>query len=109
MKWDNVGYDASLLTKTCNIKANQSVKYSFASKGHQELAVVAEPGGLITLKIHATNSKGLNIRFDDVNDIKKGRQQRKASFDLPTDVRNTVELEIINCTNNNISCVIISN
>ena len=109
MKWDNVSYDASLLTKTCNIKANQSVKYSFASKGHQELAVVAEPGGLITLKIHVTNTKGLDQRFDDVIDIKKGRQQRKASFDLPSNVRNSVELEIINCTNSNISCVVISN
>lgn len=54
-------------------------------------------------------SRGLNLRFDDVVDIKKGRQQRQVSFDLPSNVRNEVELEIINCTNNDIECVVISN
>lgn len=101
--------DNSLLTKTGFVKAGQSTKYTFASKGHQEIAVVAEPGGLITLKIHVTNRAGLDKRFDDCVDIKKGRQQRTASFDLPSDRRNTVELEIINCTQKDISFVIISN
>ena len=107
--WGGQTADNHLLTKTCFVKANQSTKYKFASKGHQEIAVVAEPGGLITLKIHVTNSAGLDKRFDDTIDIKKGRQQRTASFDLPSDRRNTVELEVINCTQKDISFVVISN
>ena len=101
--------DNSLLTKTGFVKAGQSTKYTFASKGHQEIAVVAEPGGLITLRIHVTNSAGLDKRYDDTIDVKKGRQQRSASFDLPSDRRNVVELEVVNCIQKNISFVVISN
>jgi predicted enzyme related to lactoylglutathione lyase len=101
--------DGSILTKTCFVKAGKSTKYSFASKGHQELAVVAEAGGLVTMKIHVTNSAGLDKRFDDTKSVKKGMPQRKTSFELPTDRRNTVELEIVNCGNKDCSFVVISN
>lgn len=101
--------DGSILTKTCFVKAGKSTKYSFASKGHQELAVVAEAGGLVTMKIHVTNSAGFDKRFDDTKSVKKGMPQRKTSFELPTDRRNTVELEIVNCGNKDCSFVVISN
>ena len=89
--------DGSILTKTCFVKAGKSTKYTFASKGHQELAVVAEAGGLVTMKVHVTNSAGLDKRFDDTKNVKKGMPQRKTVFELPSDRRYTVELEIINC------------
>ena len=101
--------DGSILTKTCFVKAGKSTKYSFASKGHQELAVVAESGGLVTMKVHVTNSAGLDKRFDDTKNVKKGMPQRKTSFELPTDRRNTVELEVINCGTKDCSFVVISN
>ena len=101
--------DGSILTKTCFVKAGKSTKYTFASKGHQELAVVAEAGGLVTMKVHVTNSAGLDKRFDDTKNVKKGMPQRKTVFELPTDRRNTVELEIINCGNKDCSFVVISN
>ena len=101
--------DGSILTKTCFVKAGKSTKYSFASKGHQELAVVAESGGLVTMKVHVTNSAGLDKRFDDTKYVKKGMPQRKTSFELPTDRRNTVELEVINCGTKDCSFVVISN
>lgn len=101
--------DGSILTKTCFVKAGKSTKYSFASKGHQELAVVAEAGGLVTMRIHVTNSAGLDKRFDDTKNVKKGMPQRKISFELPTDRRNTVELEIVNCGKKDCSFVVISN
>lgn len=101
--------DGSYLTKTCFVKAGQSTKYSFASKGHQELAVVAEAGGLVTMKIHVTNSAGFDRRFDDTKSVKAGLPQRKTSFELPTDKRNTVELEVINCGKKDCSFVVISN
>lgn len=101
--------DGSYLTKTCFVKAGKSTKWTFASKGHQELAVVAEAGGLVTMKIHVTNTAGFDIRFDDTKSVKKGLPQRKTSFELPTDRRNTVELEIVNCGQKDCSFVVISN
>ena len=101
--------DGTILTKTCFVKAGKSTKYTFASKGHQELAVVAEAGGLVTMKIHVTNTAGLDKRFDDTKNVKKGMPHRKTSFELPTDRRNIVELEIVNCGKKDCSFVVISN
>lgn len=101
--------DGSYLTKTCFVKAGKSTKWTFASKGHQELAVVAEAGGLVTMKVHVTNAAGLDKRFDDTKSVKVGLPQRKTSFELPTDRRNTVELEVINCGKKDCSFVVISN
>ena len=101
--------DGSYLTKTCFVKAGKSTKWTFVSKGHQELAVVAEKGGLVTMKVHVTNSAGLDRRFDDTKSVKAGLPQRKTSFELPTDRRNTVELEVLNCGKKDISFVVISN
>lgn len=101
--------DGSILTKTCFVKAGKSSKYSFSSKGHQELAVVAEAGGLVTMKIHVTNNAGYDRRSDDTKNVKKGLPHRKTSFELPTDRRNTVELEVINCGKKDCSFVVISN
>lgn len=101
--------DGSILTKTGFVKAGKSTKYTFTSKGHQELAVVAESGGLVTLKIHVTNNYGLDKRFDDTRDVKKGRPHRKTAFELPNDRRNVVELEVLNRSNRDITFVVISN
>ena len=101
--------DGSILTKTGIVKAAGSVRYSFASKGHQELAVVAESGGLLTMKIHVTNSAGYDRRFDDTKKVKKGMPYRKVSFELPIDKRNIVELDVVNCGKKDCSFVIISN
>lgn len=101
--------DGSYLTKTCLVKAGKSTKWIFSSKGHQELAVVAEAGGLVTMKIRVTNSAGLDKRFDDTKSVKMGLPQRKTSFELPKDKRNTVELEVINCGEKDCSFVVISN
>ena len=101
--------NGSYLTKTCFVKAGKSTKWTFVSKGHQELAVVAEASGLVTMKIHVTNSAGLDKRFDDTKLVKKGLPQRKTSFELPNDRKNTVELEIVNCGQKDCSFVVISN
>lgn len=91
------------------VKKSSSSKYTFASRGHQKLAVITEPGGMVTLKIHVTNHNGLDVRFDDVKDVKKGQPYRISTFDLPYNISNKVELEVINCTNKDISFVILSN
>lgn len=99
-----------LLTKIGTIAEGMSTKYTFASKGHQGIAVFAEQDGLISLKINITNRGGLNIHYyNQQEDIKEGRQQRIVSFDLPLDRRNLVELEVINCSKKNISFMMICN
>ena len=101
--------NGSILTKNCFVKAGKSTKYTFASRGRQELAVVAEAGGLVTMKIHVTNTAGLDEWHSDTVDVKKGRPHRKTVFNLPKDKRNTVELEVVNCSGKDISFVVISN
>lgn len=98
----------SKLTKTCMVKAGQSTRYTFASRGHQELGIVAEPGGLVTTRIHVTNTSGLNEWHNDTKNP-NGTRRYKTAFDLPSDKRNTVELEVINKSGKDISFVVISN
>ncbi len=102
-------FDGSLLTKTSVVEAGGSAHFEFSSKGVQELAVVAEQGGMITLKIHVTNRHGLDRRYDDTRDVKSGRPHRWVSFVLPSNCRNVVHLEVINCGKNDCSFVVISN
>ncbi|MBP5548832.1 MAG: hypothetical protein J6X58_08095 [Bacteroidales bacterium] len=93
---------------TCFAKAEKTYKYSFRASGPQKIAVVAESGGLVTLKVHVTNRDGLDERYDDQDDVWKGRPYRRVSFNLPNKA-NTIELEIINCSKKDISFHIISN
>ncbi len=99
-----------ILTKTCLVKANGKSTYTFTSRDRQELAVIAEPGGLITTRVHATNkAKGIDEWHNDTVDVAKGRSSRKSAFTLPHSPNSQVTLEITNCTNKDISVVIISN
>ena len=99
-----------ILTKTCLIKAKDKSVYTFVSSDRQELAVVAEPGGLITTRVHAVNkTKGINEWHNDTTDVTKGRSSRKTAFNLPHAPKSRVTLEISNCTNKDISVVVISN
>ena len=99
-----------ILTKTCLIKAKGKSVYTFVSSDRQELAVVAEPGGLVTTRVHAVNkTKGINEWHNDTTDVAKGRNSRKTAFNLPHSPKSRVTLEITNCTNKDISVVVISN
>lgn len=101
--------NGSILTKTCFVRAGKSTKYTFASRGLQELGIIAEPGGRVYVRIHVTNRNGLDMRYnDDKNAIKGARRYRK-SFNLPINQPNTVELEVINRGNQDTSFVVISN
>ena len=95
-----------IYTKTYAIKSNSSAKYTFYSTGTQELAVVAEPGGLITLKVHDLTH---DTWYNDTKKVKKGQPSRILIFDLPTDKRSKLEVEVINRSKKDISFVVISN
>ena len=109
MRGNGKTINGAVLTKAVHVKANGSLKYKFATRGHQELAVVAEDEGRISIRAHVTNSSGLDVWYNDTKNIKEGERKRKLQFDTPTDKRSVVELEIINCVNKDISCVVISN
>lgn len=99
-----------ILTKTVFVKANGKSVYTFNSRDRQELAIVAEPGGLVTTRVHAVNKQaGINEWHNDTADVAKGRNSRKTAFTLPHSPRSQVTLEITNCTNKDISVVVISN
>lgn len=102
-----------IFTKTCTVKKSSSTKLTFTSRGHQELAVVAEPGskgqeteGMITLRIH---DKTHDTWYNDTKQVKKGQPSRTFIFDLPTNTNTVLELEVINCGKKDISFVVISN
>ena len=101
--------DGSILTKTCLVKVGKSTKYTFVSRGIQELGVVTEPGGKVAVRIHVTNNSGLNEWNNDNKNAKKGTSRFKTVFTLPVDKNNKVELEVINRGKKNISFVVISN
>lgn len=101
--------DGSNLTKTCLVKVGKSTKYTFVSRGRQELGIVTEPGGKVAVRIHVTNSNGLNEWHNDNKNAKKGTSRFKTVFTLPVDKNNKVELEVINRGKKNISFVVISN
>ena len=61
------------------------------------------------MRIRVTNGAGLDKRFDDTDDVKRGRPQRQVSFDLPLNKKNVVELEIVNCGDKDCMFVVISN
>lgn len=99
-----------IMTKTVFVKANGKSVYTFNPRDRQELAIVAEPGGLVTTRVHAVNKQaGINEWHNDTTDVAKGRNSRKTAFTLPHSPRSQVTLEIINCTNKDISVVVISN
>lgn len=96
----------SIYLKNCCIAAKDKALYSFRSRGRTELAVVTEPSGLITIRIHdKTNNKWYN----DTKDVLKGQSYKTFTIDLPRDKICSIEIEITNTTDKDISFVIISN
>lgn len=96
-------------TSSFVVLAGKSSKFTFKARGWQELAVISERGGKVTMKIHVTNSSGLDKNFNDTDDVRIGRPERKRGFQLPNTPTSTVELEIINCGDKDTSVVVVSN
>ena len=95
-----------VFAKTCMVKGKKSTTYTLTAKGTQYIAVVTEPKGLVTLRIHdKTNDKWYN----DTDDVNVGRPSRIQTLELPKDKQNLLEIEIINITKKDISFVIIGN
>ena len=88
------------------VKGKNSTTYTLTAKGTQYIAVVAEPKGLVTLRIHdKTNDKW----FNDTDDVNVGRPSRIQTLGLPKDKQNLLEIEVINTSKKDTSFVIIGN
>lgn len=87
------------------VRAGTSSRFTFASRGRQELAVITEPGGLITLRVHDLSH---DRWYNDTVDEREGRPIRTLVFNLPNEIC-TLELEVINTGVSDTSFVIISN
>lgn len=95
-----------VFSKTCMVKGKTSTTYTLPAKGIQYIAVVTEPKGLVTLRIHdKTNDKWYN----DTDDVNTGHPSRIQTLDLPNDKESLLEIEIINTSKKDISFVIIGN
>ena len=95
-----------VFAKTCMVKGKKSTTYTLVAKGTQYVAVVTEPKGLVTLRIHdKTNDRWYN----DTDDVNTGRSHRIQTLDLPKDKNSLLEIEIINASKKDISFVIIGN
>ena len=97
---------SEVFTKTCMVRGKSSTKFSYTSRGHQELAFVTEPGGAITIRVH---DKTHDAWYNDTKMVKKGQPSRTLVFDLPADKRSSLEVEVINTSKKDISFVVIKN
>ncbi len=95
-----------VFAKTCMVKGKKSVTYSLVSRGKQDIAVVAEPKGLVTLRIH---DKTHDKWYNDTDDVATGRPSRSRILDLPADKNSLLEIEVINTSKKDISFVLIGN
>lgn len=95
-----------VFAKTCMVKGKKSTTYTLVAKGTQYIAVVTEPKGLVTLRIHdKTNGKWYN----DTDNVNTGLPSRIITLDLPKDKNSLLEIEIINTSKKDMSFVIIGN
>ena len=95
-----------VFAKTCMVKGKKSTTYTLPAKGTQYIAVVTEPKGLVTLRIHdKTNDKWYN----DTDDVNVGRPFRIQTIKLAKDKNCLLEIEIINTSKKDVSFVIIGN
>ncbi len=91
--------------KTCCVGARSSSSYSFNASKYQELAIVAERGGLVNMKVHDITN---DIWYNDTDNLNTGMPTRKRAFSIPNGMAR-LEITVYNKSDCDISFVIISN
>lgn len=92
--------------KNCLIPASSSTKYTFSARDVQELGIVTEPGGNVTLRIY---DKTQGKWYNDTENVTTGQPTRYRVIELPANTLTILEVEIINTADKDISLVVISN
>ncbi len=106
-KQRGTGKKGYIYMSTVGIKKNSTMKYTFTANGNQELGIVTEPGGAISIKVYDKSNK--KMLFRDTKDINKGQPSRSCTFTLPQGKRCLIELEISNRSNKDISLAVVGN
>lgn len=95
-----------VFAKTFAVRGKSTAVFSLTTSGTQYIAVVTEPKGLVTLRIH-------DIKHDEwYNDTEKttdGLPCRIQVMELPKNEMSTLVIEVKNRSNRDISFVIIGN
>lgn len=100
------GSRSKVCIKTLMVKKKSSTKFSFDTRNLEELSIIAEPGGKLTVRIYDTKAKKW---YNDTEDVKRGREFRTHIVQLPKNVVTTWEVEVINCSKKDISFAVLSN
>ena len=90
--------------RTFAIRGESTSVYKVRAFGHQEFAFVAEPQGLITVRIHDVTN---NRWYSDTTNESEGESSRILVMDLP-DKTCILHVEVMNLTKQDISFVVIS-
>lgn len=92
--------------KTLMVKKNGNTKFSFTTRDLEELSIITEPGGKLTIRLYDTKAKKW---YNDTEDVKRGREFRTHIVKLPKNVVTTWEVEVINCSKKDFSFAVLSN
>lgn len=102
----STGVEGRIRMTTKALKAGQSATWKTVNKGTAEFAVVAEPGGLLTMTIR--NEKGKVLYAETVRN-KQGAPMRKAQLKLPENESTTLLIEVVNHATTDTSFAILKN
>lgn len=83
-----------VMLTTKALPASGKARWKVRGRSKGEFAVVAEPGGLLTLRI--LDAKG-RVLYSDTKDVKKGAPVRKAVINLPASTTSELLIEVTNC------------
>lgn len=103
----NLMYRPQVTTRRFYIRKGASKTFSTTSRSRLSVAVVPERGGLVTMRMHATNRNGYDRNFDDSEKFHQGKSYRKRVVDLP-EQPTKVEIEVINRSPKDISYILIT-
>lgn len=102
----STGVDGRIRMTTKALKAGQSSVWKTVNRGDAEFAVVAEPGGLLTMTIRDASGK---VLYAETKDNKKGAPMRKAQLKLPENKMTTLFIEIVNHSKSDSSFAFLKN
>lgn len=97
---------SKVFAKTFAVRGKSSAVFSLATSGTQCIAVVAEPKGLATLRIHDIKH---DYWYNDTEKPTEGLPYRIQVMELPKNEMSTLVIEVENRSNEDISFVVIGN
>lgn len=102
----STGVNGRIRLTTRALKAGRSATWKTTTRGTAEFAVVAEPGGLLTMTIR--DAKGKVLYAETVRN-KQGESMRKAQLHLPNNIKSTLYIEIANHSKQDTSFALLKN